>query len=222
MKKLRSFVALTFLGGMTVVLPIAILMILFQWLFALVTDVIQPLSDMVTSRADMRELMADGLVLLILIGLCFGVGLLVKTGIGAWVHHWLDRGLARFAPGYSTIRDIVIQFVGGSDESSILSGEVALVKLFNNSELLVTGIVTAKHQHGYTVFVPTAPVPTSGMVYHVPKESVQLMPDVTVEQAMKTVIACGAGSQSLLEQAPPSEAAQSKADTTESSQALEV
>ena len=89
------------------------------------------------------------------------------------------------------------------------------------SELLVTAIVTAKHQRGFTVFVPTAPVPTSGIVYHVPAESVQLMPDVSVEQAMKTVIACGAGSQSLLQQTPP-EAANSKNGSAHSSQALEV
>lgn len=201
MKKLQSFIALTFLGGITVVLPIAILMILFQWLFALVTDVIQPLTNILTSRADMRELMADGIVLLLLISVCFGIGLLIKTGVGAWVHRWLDKGLAKFAPGYSTIRDVVVQFVGGSEETSILSGQVALVRLYQDSQLLVTAIVTAQHQYGYTVFVPTAPVPTSGMVYHLPSDSVQLLPDISVEQAMKTVIGCGAGSQTIVETA---------------------
>ncbi len=200
MKKLRSFIALTFLGGITVVLPIAILMILFQWLFAWVTDVIQPLTNILTSRADIRELMADVIVLLILIGVCFGIGLLIKTGLGGWLHRWLDRGLAKFAPGYSTIRDIVVQFVGGSDEASILSGQVALVQLYSGNDLWVTAIVTAEHSFGYTVFVPTAPIPTSGMVYHLPASNVQLMPDISVEQAMKTVIACGAGSQLVIDQ----------------------
>lgn len=200
MKKLQSFIALTFLGGITVVLPIAILMILFQWLFALVTDVIQPLTNILTSRADIRELMADVIVVLLLISICFGIGLLIKTGIGGWLHRWLDKGLAKFAPGYSTIRDIVVQFVGGSDESSILSGQVALVQLYSNSDLWVTAIVTAEHDFGYTVFVPTAPIPTSGMVYHLPPANVQLLPDVSVEQAMKTVIACGAGSQWVVDQ----------------------
>lgn len=198
MTRLKSFMALTLLGGLTVVLPMAILMILFQWLFGLVTNVIQPLSDMLTSRADMRELMADVIVLLLLLGLCFSVGLLVKTGLGAWLHRWVDKGLARFAPGYSTIRDVVAQFVGGSEENSWMRGQVALVQLYADSPLLVTGIVTAQHPFGYTVFVPTAPVPTSGMVYHVPVTSVTLLPEISVEQAIKTVIGCGAGSQSLL------------------------
>ena len=200
MKRLRSFIALTFLGGITVVLPIAILMILFQWLFALVTDVIQPLTNILTSRADIRELMADAIVVLLLISICFGIGLLIKTGIGGWLHRWLDKGLAKFAPGYSTIRDIVVQFVGGRDQSSIFGVQVALVQLYSASDLWVTAIVTAEHDFGYTVFVPTAPIPTSGMVYHLPPANVQLLPDVSVEQAMKTVIACGAGSQLVVDQ----------------------
>lgn len=178
-------------------------MILFQWLFALITDVIQPLTNILTSRADIRELMADATVLLLLVSVCFGIGLLIKTGLGGWLHRWLDKGLAKFAPGYSTIRDIVVQFVGGSDEASILNGQVALVQLYGDHELWVTAIVTAEHSFGYTVFVPTAPMPTSGMVYHLPASNVQLLPDVSVEQAMKTVIACGAGSQLVMDQKKP-------------------
>ncbi len=198
MQKLRSFIALTVLGGLTVVLPIAILLMLFQWLFELITDVIQPFSELLSHRADVRDLAADLLVLLIILSLCFSIGLLVKTRVGAWFHRMVDRLLARFAPGYSTIRDLVVQLLGGSGETSLLSGQVALVKLFPDSELKVTAIVTSEHCAGYTVFVPTAPVPTSGMVYHVTRDAVTLLPDVTVEQAMKTVIACGSGSQSLL------------------------
>ncbi len=178
-------------------------MLLFQWLFDLITDFIQPLSDMLTSRADIADMLADCMVILVVLGLCFTVGLLVKTSVGRWIHHWMDMGLAKFAPGYSTIRDIVVQFVGGSEEHSLLNGQVALVKLYGDTcELQVTGIVTSKYDEGFTVFVPTAPVPTSGMVYHVPAQYVTLLPDVSVEQALRTVIACGAGSQScLLEQA---------------------
>lgn len=199
MQRLKSFVALTLLGGLTVVLPIAILMLIFQWLFALITDFIQPLSNLLTDRAQLRGVMADVLVLLILLALCFSVGLFVKTSVGGWLHRWMDRALSRFAPGYQTIRDIVVQFVGGPEENSLFKGQVALVKLYGaDSELQVTGIVTARFEQGYTVFVPTAPMPTSGMVYHVPEHFVSLLPDVTVEQAMRTVIACGAGSQELL------------------------
>jgi uncharacterized membrane protein len=64
----------------------------------------------------------------------------------------------------------------------------------------VTGIVTARHANGdYTVYVPTAPIPTSGFVYHLAADCVELLPHISVETAMRTVISCGSGSQIISE-----------------------
>lgn len=197
MQKLRSFIALAVLGGMTVVLPVIILLALFQWLFEFITDLIQPLSATLSSHTDVQDIFADVLVILVILAMCFSIGLLIKTSIGAWLHRLVDRCLERFAPGYGTIRDLVGQILGGAGQTSLLNGQVALVRLYDNSQLRVTAIVTAEHDLGYTVFVPTAPVPTSGMVYHVAHDAVELRPDMSVERAMKTVISCGSGSGEL-------------------------
>ena len=199
MKRLKSFLTLTLLGGLTVVLPIAILVVLFDWLVQLVTNAIQPLTDWVSARADLREIVADVIVVALLLGTCFVVGLLVKTSVGRWLHRGLDRGLTRLAPGYKTIREIVGQFLGGDQNSSLLNGQVAKANIFGrDNPVTVTVIVTAMHDNGdFTVFVPTAPIPTSGIVYHLPADCVELLPHISVEQAMRTIIACGAGSQAL-------------------------
>lgn len=200
MRRLKSFIGLTVLGGLTVILPVTILVVLAGWLFNVITDLIAPLSGLLSTHFYVAGRLADALVLLILLAVFFCIGLLIKTSIGRWLHHWMDEALAKFAPGYRIIRDIVVQFVGGGEEHSLLNGEVALVKLYGKiSDIQVTGIVTSHYEGGYTVFVPTAPVPTSGMVYHVPAEFVTLLPGMGVEQALRTVIACGAGSQSLLQ-----------------------
>lgn len=199
MQRLKSFIGLTVLGGLTVILPVTILAVMVGWLFNVITDLIAPLSGLLSTHFRIPVLLADGLVLLMIVGVFFSIGLGVKTGVGRWLHHWMDVGLAKFAPGYRTIRDIVVQFVGGNEENSLLNGKVALVKLYGPlCDIQVTGIVTGKHDGGYTVFVPTAPMPTTGMVYHVPQEFVTLLPEIGVEQALRTVIACGAGSQALL------------------------
>jgi uncharacterized membrane protein len=49
-----------------------------------------------------------------------------------------------------------------------------------------------------TVFVPTGPNPTSGLIYHVPKDRVTKT-DAAVDLAMKTIISCGAGSAGVFE-----------------------
>ncbi|MEH6471977.1 MAG: DUF502 domain-containing protein [Halopseudomonas sp.] len=199
MKQVKSFILLTLLGGVAVVLPVVILVLLFRWLFGMTRDLIAPLTAMVTARTDYNEMLAALLVVTIILGGCFLIGLLVKTGLGAWLHGKLDRVLSRLVPGYKTVKELVGQLLDDNQES-LFSGEVALARIYGaDVAVSVTAIVTAKHENGYfTLFVPTAPVPTSGITYHLPPECVELKPEISVEVAMRTVIACGAGSQLLL------------------------
>ncbi|KZY61422.1 hypothetical protein A3738_22580 [Oleiphilus sp. HI0066] len=63
----------------------------------------------------------------------------------------------------------------------------------------MTALVTSKHDDGrYTIFMPTGPNPTSGNIYHVKQEQVTLYPEISVSDAMRTIIACGAGSGELI------------------------
>jgi uncharacterized membrane protein len=98
------------------------------------------------------------------------------------------------APGYPTIKSVVMQFIG--KEKSPFSS-VALVQVFGN-ETLMTAFITDTHQNGrYTVFVPTGPNPTSGLIFHIPQQYVHPV-NVSVEETMRSVIGCGAGSTNLL------------------------
>ncbi|MDO3388190.1 DUF502 domain-containing protein [Gilvimarinus sp. SDUM040013] len=208
MSRLRSFVTLTLLGGLTVVLPITIFLVLLQWLVGVIDRSIAPISDWLAEYVTVSEHMADMLGVGLILATCFLIGLLVKTGIGRWLHRKVDALLSRLAPGYSTIREMVAQIMGGEDNASLLNGKVCRAYIMGHaSPVCVTGIVTAEHEHGgYTVYVPTAPVPTSGFVYHLPANCVELLPDISVESAMRTVIACGSGSQIIMADAAAPEA----------------
>jgi uncharacterized membrane protein len=82
------------------------------------------------------------------------------------------------------------QFLGSGEKPF---SRVALVKPFEN-DTRCTGFVSEEHPDGsFTVFVPSGLNPTSGMIYHLPAQYVQIL-GVSTEQAMQTVIACGAGS----------------------------
>lgn len=196
----KDFSKKTLLGGLVILLPVALLVMGFRWLFGLVTDLIQPLTNLVTKVIGMPEIIADILVLAGMAGLCFAVGWLVTTAGGAWFHSKFDDRLARYAPGYQMMKDIVGQFFGDESKSPFANGEVALVKLFGkDSATEVTAIVTSKHEDGrYTIFMPTGPNPTSGNIYHVTPDQVTLRPDISVADAMRTIIACGAGTGDLL------------------------
>ena len=205
MTRVKTFVTLTLLGGLAVVLPIAIFILLFQWLFGQISELVAPAVVWLEAHTEFKDTLAKLAVIVLILGGCFLIGLLVKTGVGRWAHRHLDHWLGRLAPGYNTIKDLVLQFIGGGAGEGVLSGPVARVRIHGpDTPLSVTAIVTSRHENGdYTVYVPTAPVPTSGFVYHVPASCVEILPDVTVEAAMKSIVACGSGSAALL--APPAQ-----------------
>lgn len=199
MTRVKTFITLTLFGGLAVVLPIAIFFLLFQWLFGQVSELVAPATQWMETHTKIKDTFAQLAVIGLILGGCFLIGLIVKTGVGRWMHNHVDLWLGRLAPGYSTIKDLVLQFIGGGGEG-VLSGPVARVRIHGaDNPLSVTAIVTSRHANGdYTVYVPTAPVPTSGFVFHVPAECVEILPQVTVEAAMKSIVACGSGSSSLL------------------------
>ena len=110
-----------------------------------------------------------------------------------------DSSLAKLAPGYNLVRDITQQLFGDNANSPFKQGEVAKVRLFGADVTTeTTAIITSRHENDwYTVFVPTGPNPTSGLIYHLPPNQVELLEGIKVEEALKTIIACGAGSGEL-------------------------
>jgi uncharacterized membrane protein len=203
MKRMRSFIGLTLFGGLMVVLPMTIFILLVGWLLGVITSLISPLSELLTSLTPIAKFLADLLGIAIVLAACFVIGLLIRTKLGSWLHDVLDQWLTRLAPGYKTIREVVMQLLGGEGNTSLLKGQVCRAYLMGRAAgVSVTGVVTSTHANGdYTVYVPTAPIPTSGFVYHLSAECVDLLPHISVEAAMRTVIACGSGSQVIFDHA---------------------
>jgi uncharacterized membrane protein len=195
MSKMKSLIKTSFLGGLTVILPVAILVFVFKWVFGVVARVIQPLTNLILIKSNLREIMADLLALAIIITVCFIVGVIVKTQIGRFIHTSLENSILKFAPGYSLIKETIMQFLG---RKKTPFSSVALVQVFGN-ETMLTAFVTDEHSDGsYTVFVPTGPNPTSGNIYHLESRFVHQV-DVPVEDAMRSIISCGAGSAMLID-----------------------
>ena len=196
---MKNFIKTSLLGGLVVMLPITILGFFFKWLFRLVTDLIQPLTDYASRLYPFPEIVADILVILIILLSCFFIGVVVSTKLGNFLHQTFDDWLQRLAPGYRMVKEVVVQLLGSSENSPFRNGMVARVKIFGmDSPTEVTALVVDRSDPDiFTVFVPTGPNPTSGNIFHVNKEQVVLYPNVKLDSTMRTVIACGAGSGEL-------------------------
>jgi uncharacterized membrane protein len=198
LQRTKIFFRTTLLGGVIVILPTIILVFAFKWLFGMVSDAIRPMTNLVVEYLTLPDqyerLIAMLIVISVIILGCFAVGLFVRTKLGRWVYESFEKSLLSKTPGYTMVKETVNQFIG-KKQSPFSS--VALVQIFQN-ETKVTAFVTDKHDDGtVTVFVPTGPNPTSGFIYHLNEQYVHPV-SVPVEDAMRSVISCGAGSGQLI------------------------
>ncbi|MCP4674496.1 MAG: DUF502 domain-containing protein [Deltaproteobacteria bacterium] len=194
MKQAKSFIRTTLLGGLVVILPATIILTVFGWIYVKVTDWIQPLTDIVVRAVGLGEFVADIVVFATIAGVCFLIGLTVRTGVGKFIHNKLESRVLKVAPGYTMVKETVLQFLG---RKKAPFSKVALVQVFENSTM-ATAFITDEHRNGsYTVFVPTGPNPTSGQIFHMEGKFVHPV-DVGVDEAMRTIISCGAGSDKLI------------------------
>jgi len=195
MNRLREFIKSTLIGGLLVLLPLAILLYILVWVFNLTHKAIAPLTKIIMEKSALQVIVADVVAIALLVGVCFLVGMVVRTRFGRWMYVLIESRLLKRAPGYSMVKETVSQFLDKSRPSPFSS--VALARIFE-SDTLVSVFVTDRHADGsYTVFMPTGPNPTSGNIYHLKAENVFPV-DVPVEDAMRSIISCGAGSSTLI------------------------
>ena len=195
MSRLKRFIRTSILGGVTVILPAAILIFIFKWIFGVVTGLIQPLTNLVMAKSHLQEIIADILVLAVILTACFIIGVIVKTKVGQFLYEGFEGRILSIAPGYSLIKETVMQFLG--KKKSPFSS-VALVQVFENNTLM-TAFITDFHADGsYTVFIPTGPNPTSGNIYHLKGQYVHHV-NASIEDTMRSIISCGAGSTTLID-----------------------
>jgi len=195
MNKIKTFVRTSLLGGLVVILPVTILIFAAKWIFTLVTNMIQPLTNILLKSFQLPEIFADFIVFTVIVAVCFSVGIFVRTQLGKWIYQIIENRVLKVAPGYNLIKETVLQFIGNKKPPF---SSVALVQIYQN-DTLATAFVTDTHKDGrYTVFVPTGPNPTSGNIFHLKKKYVHLI-DVPVESTMRSIISCGAGSTQLID-----------------------
>lgn len=199
-----NFIRKSLVGGLVVLLPLAIIAFFFRWIYGLVTDLTSPVAMIFIRGFGWPQFAADLIGIATLVLICFLVGNLITTRLGSWAWNRMEESVMARLPGYRSVREVIAQILGGKEDSPFSRGEVARIWLYGRQvDVSVLGLVTSRHPDGrVSVFVPTGPNPTSGFIYHCSMDVVTLCPEIRVEQMIKVVVACGAGTSSLIEILP--------------------
>jgi len=195
-KRFRNFLRTTLFGGVVALAPLTLIVLLFRWVINLIGRNLTPLVDRLLQDPDPNPYFKFALYLITFAAIViffFMIGLIVRTRLWAFLNRFEDRYLLKI-PGYKLAKETVQQFFG---KNRSFFKEVVLVDIFNSGALM-TGFITDDQGDIITVFVPTGPNPTSGNIYHLQKERV-LKTGASVDNAMKSIISCGAGSTEIFQ-----------------------
>jgi len=150
--------------------------------------VIKPISNQLPESVGHPLLVA----IVLLIGLCFFIGALIRTAIGREAKRMVERNVFEHLPGYTMLRSVAEQI---SDTNNNSGFKPALVEI---EEALVPGFIVETHEDGRcTVFIPSAPTPAAGSIYIIDSARVHPL-DVPVTTMMKCITKWGSHSGELL------------------------
>lgn len=193
-KRLQRFVVTTFIGGLVVILPLTLFIFLVQLVVSFTAKLLKPIRALIPFSESVSSGLLDLLSLSIVLTLFFFVGIVVRTSVGGKMFARFEQRWLMHLPLYGVLRETVRQFLG---RKKTPFSQVVLVDAFGTGALM-TGFVTDDEVGGgyVTVFVPTAPNPTNGFVFHIKKEKLRFV-DTRPEDAMSSIIGVGTGSSSL-------------------------
>ena len=196
MRFLKDFVGHAIVGGLLVLVPLYLAVLLVGKAMGTVVGVVKPIASLLPAWVPAEH----ALSLLIVLLICFAVGVAVRSPRGAAVRDQLDRSLFGKLPGYDLFRSLSLRAAGKSDQAG---WKPAMVEV---EEAYVPGFIVEELANGsYTVFVPSVPTPFAGAIYVLTPDRVHEL-DIPVAQAVRAISQWGVGTGGLVGQMKPGKA----------------
>jgi uncharacterized membrane protein len=188
MKMIAEFTKTTLVGGILVLLPVYLAVLLLLKALSGFMALVAPVTAAVPVAAQFRELIA---VLLILLA-CFIAGIVVRTGPGGrGIRQLQDRVLEKIS-GYRLLRGLLGRLSGDETTEGFIP---ALVEI---EDALVPALIVEELADGQcVVLVPSVPTPVAGALYILPPARVHRI-KVPLTQVFKVYSKWGEGAGELL------------------------
>lgn len=183
MKTLAEFTRTTLIGGVLIILPVYVAVLLLAKAVAGLLALLAPVTAQIPAGVQFRQVIAA----LLLIAACFFMGLIVRTGPGLRAKNACERAVLERLPGYAFFRGLARRLTGHRDEHTM---EPCLAEI--EEALVPAFIVETLENDQYTVFVPSAPTPMAGSIYILPTERVHPV-DIPFTKAIGVISKWGDG-----------------------------
>ncbi len=202
MQSLYQFLKTSVIGGLVVLVPVAVSVYIISAVIKQVLSVLAPIAKELHVESVGGIAIVELAAILVVIAACFLFGLMIRTAVGQALGSWLEEKLLNLLPGYKLMKKVSLQFAGGSEAAHWTP---VLIRVGESRQM---GFLVEEHSSGeVTVFIPSAPAVSLGAVHMVKAELVEKL-DVSMRKVVDCITQLGIGSSTLtsMPQAPASSA----------------
>jgi uncharacterized membrane protein len=192
MNRLLQNIKTTFLGGILFLVPLVVLVIFIEKGQTIIEKVSAPIVNNFPKIKILGIALQEVITILVVIFICFLVGLLAKTGNAKKLKHKLEDGLLSNIPGYSFMKNVNETMMGFESKEDL---KVVLVP--TDAGWQFAFLVEQINETNFAVFVPDAPNPWSGSVCFVNQKDIKEV-EISQKEALACIRKLGYGAKNLL------------------------
>lgn len=188
MKQLLNFLKTTLIGGLLVLIPVQLAIMLTAAGVKKINGILAPLADLFPEGSYVTAAGRIIGAIIVLLVLCFLAGLLVRTAMGKGAWNWFNKNALEKVPFFKMFNRMMRQMAKVEESSSFTP---ALVQTPLDTKVLAW--IVDDHPEGYVVLIPNAPTPMIGELHVVPLERVSKL-DLSIGEFIDLIEGCGTGS----------------------------
>lgn len=189
MKKSKPNFKTKLVYGLIVIVPVAVIIVILAKLIELL--------DKVAKTVGLHSTLGAGLAiflsLILLLVICYGIGVLVHTKIGSLSFNKFEQSVLLQIPGYRIISNILKGFA----EEQVETYQPALIQLGQAGTAVLGFVMEENDNDTITVFVPSVPAITVGSLHIVERNRVFLL-EVTHREIVNCITEWGVGSNKIV------------------------
>lgn len=187
MKNIGEFLKTSFMGGLLVVVPIALIVLVLSDLFDLLINITEAAAQEWPFEPYINRILVIIFSIIEFLLICFVIGLLIRTRWGSAINKRLEK-----VPAYTMIRNLTQQLTG----KTVKQFAPAQVDLYGSKSRVLGFIVEELPDKRVAVFIPSAPAVTVGQVHLLPQECVERL-DATLGATVNSITQWGVGTKDL-------------------------
>ena len=192
MNRLLQNIKTTFLGGILFLVPLVVLVIFIEKGHAIIEKISAPIVNNFPKIKILGLALQEIITIIVVIIICFFVGLLAKAQQAQKLKQKLEDGLLSNIPGYSFMKNVNETMMGFESKEDL---KVVLVP--TDAGWQFAFLVEQINDDNFAVFVPDAPNPWSGSVCFVNQKDIKEV-EITQKEALACIRKLGYGAKDLL------------------------